>query len=79
MFVDSVRSSETKRVGNFEKGIEQLELHIRLERDLHRNTIDQKVLNLEISYKAEQAKKEADVGCPKAKDLTLYVSQSYRT
>ncbi len=46
--------------GDFNQAIKHLELHIHLEKELHKNTINQKVLNLEISYKAEEAKKDAE-------------------
>jgi two-component system, NtrC family, sensor kinase len=47
-----------KQEEKFKEAIEQLELHIQLEKVLHKNAIDQKMLNLEISHKAEEAKKE---------------------
>jgi len=49
-----------KQEGKFKEAIEQLELHIESEKELHKNTINQKMLNLEISHKAEKAKKETD-------------------
>jgi two-component system NtrC family sensor kinase len=49
-----------KEEEKFKEAIEQLELHIELEKELHKNTINQKMLNLEISHKAEEAKKETD-------------------
>lgn len=44
---------------HFEEAIEQLEIHIKLEKELHRNSIDQKVINLEIANEAEKAQQEA--------------------
>jgi signal transduction histidine kinase/tetratricopeptide (TPR) repeat protein len=44
---------------NYSEAINHLELQMQMEKDLHKNTVNQKVLNLEISYKAEVAKKEA--------------------
>ena len=42
-----------KQKGNFEEAIKNLDLHTNLEKEFHKNTIDQKVSNLEISHKAE--------------------------
>ena len=39
--------------GNFKESITQLEAHLKIEKELHKNTINQKVANLEISHKAE--------------------------
>ena len=55
---------------DFDEAIKHLELHIQFEKDLHKNTINQKVLNLEISYKAEEAKKEADAIKQQNEELT---------
>src|SRR4030095_13380112 len=44
---------------NFKSAVEQLEHHIQLEKDLHINAINQKMLNLEISHKAEKEKQDA--------------------
>ncbi|MEP6513957.1 MAG: tetratricopeptide repeat protein, partial [Parafilimonas sp.] len=49
-----------KQEEKFKEAIEQLELHIKLEKELHRNSVQQKIQNLEISHKAEEAKKETD-------------------
>jgi two-component system, NtrC family, sensor kinase len=49
-----------KQEEKFKEAIEQLELHIELEKELHKNNINQKMQNLEISHKAEEAKKETD-------------------
>jgi len=39
--------------GNFKESLVQLEAHFQLEKELHKNSINQKVANLEISHKAE--------------------------
>jgi signal transduction histidine kinase len=49
-----------KNEKDFSEAIKHLELHIQFEKDLHKNSINQKILNLEISYKAEEARKEAE-------------------
>ncbi len=49
-----------RQAGKFKEAIEQLELHNELEKELHKNSVDQKIQNLEISHKAEEAKKETD-------------------
>ncbi|MCW3120265.1 MAG: ATP-binding region ATPase domain protein [Chitinophagaceae bacterium] len=41
--------------------LNHLELHITIEKGLHKDTINQKVLNLEISHRAEESKKETDL------------------
>ena len=58
-----------KLEGKFKEAIEQLEKHIELEKELHKNAINQKMLNLEISHKAEEAKKETDAVRIKNKEL----------
>ncbi|MEO8712693.1 MAG: ATP-binding protein [Parafilimonas sp.] len=55
---------------NFNEAIKHLELHIQHEKYLHKNTVSQKVLNIEVSYKAEEAKKEADAVRQKNEELT---------
>jgi len=49
-----------KVAGAFKDALKELELHIQLEEEVHKSTINQKVLNLEISYKAEESKKESE-------------------
>ena len=58
-----------RQEGKFKEAIEQLELHIQLEKELHKNSVDQKIQNLEISHKAEEAKKEADTILLRNKEL----------
>jgi signal transduction histidine kinase/tetratricopeptide (TPR) repeat protein len=59
-----------KRTGDFEKAIGQLELHNSAEKELHKNAINQQVLNLEISKKAEEAKKDAETTRRRNEELT---------
>ena len=59
-----------KRNGDFEKAIDQLELHNSAEKELHKNAINQKVLNLEISKKAEDARKDAEATRRRNEELT---------
>ena len=49
-----------KQEEKFKDAVEQLEQHIQLEKELHKNSVNQKMQNLEISHKAEEAKKETD-------------------
>ena len=56
--------------GQYKEAIEQLELHFGLEKELQKNSISQKILNLEISYKAEETRKEADAVKQRNKELT---------
>src|SRR6185503_19957695 len=39
--------------GNFKASLVQLEAHFQIEKELHKNSINQKIANLEISHKAE--------------------------
>ncbi len=64
-----------KRTGDFEKAIGQLELHNSTEKVLHKNAINQKVLNLEISKKAEEAKKDAETTRRRNEELTILNEQ----
>ena len=59
-----------KRAGQFKEAIEQLERHIQLEKEVHKSTINQKILNLEISHKAEETKKEAEAIQKRNEELT---------
>ncbi|MBL7723952.1 MAG: tetratricopeptide repeat protein [Chitinophagaceae bacterium] len=59
-----------KGAGNPNEALKQLEIHIDLEKELHKNSITQKVQNLEISHKAEEARKEADAIGLRNKELT---------
>ena len=55
---------------NYEEALKNLNLHNNLEKEFHKNTINQKVLNLEISHKAEESRKEADAMKLRNKELT---------
>ena len=46
---------------NYEGALTHLELHIKIEKELHKDTINQKILNLEVSHRAEESKKEAEI------------------
>ncbi len=59
-----------KREEKFREAIEQLELHIELEKELHKSAISQKVQNLEISRRVEETQKEAEVIGQRNKELT---------
>ena len=58
------------RKGNYKESLVQLEAHLRIEKELHKNAINQKVQNLEISHKAEEIKKEAEAEKLRNKELT---------
>ncbi len=49
-----------KHEEKFREAIEQLEMHMQLEKELHRNSVQQKIQNLEISHKAEEAQRETE-------------------
>ena len=59
-----------KKDGNYEDAVKHLEAHINLEKEFNKNTIRQKVLTLEITYKAEETRKEADAVKQKNEELT---------
>jgi len=46
---------------NYGEALTHLELHTDIEKELHKDAINQKVLNLEISHRAEESKKEAEI------------------
>ena len=46
---------------NYREALSHLELHINIEKELHKDAFNQKVLNLEISHRAEESKKEAEI------------------
>jgi two-component system NtrC family sensor kinase len=46
---------------NYGDALTHLELHISIEKELHKDAISQKVLNLEISHRVEESKKEAEI------------------
>jgi signal transduction histidine kinase/tetratricopeptide (TPR) repeat protein len=48
-----------KKRGDFKDAVAQLEQHITLEKELHNSVVTQKVQNLEITHKAEEAISEA--------------------
>ncbi len=58
------------RKGNHKESLAQLEAHLRIEKELHKNAINQKVQNLEISHRAEEIKKEAEAEKLRNKELT---------
>jgi signal transduction histidine kinase len=59
-----------KHQGNYEEALKHLDLHINLEKEFHKNAIAQKVLNLEVTHKAEEARKETDAIKQKNEELT---------
>ena len=59
-----------KGMGNFDQAINNLELHIALEKEFHKNTIDRKVTNLEIAHKVEESRKEAETIRLRNEELT---------
>jgi len=50
-----------KICNEYEFALSHLELHISLEKQLHKDAINQKMINLEISHRAEESKKEAEI------------------
>jgi len=55
---------------NYEEALKNLSLHNNLEKEFHKNTINQKVQNLEISHNAEESRKEAEAMKLRNKELT---------
>jgi two-component system, NtrC family, sensor kinase len=56
---------------NYEEALRNLELCLTIEKELHKDAINQKVLTLEISHKAEEAKKEAEAIQHRNEELTM--------
>ena len=63
-------SAYYKQQGNYEEALRHLNLHLNLEKEFHKNTITQKVSNLEITHRAEEMRKEADAIKLKNEELT---------
>jgi signal transduction histidine kinase/tetratricopeptide (TPR) repeat protein len=59
-----------KNENNFREANAHLEKHIALEEKIHRNSVNQKMVNLEIARKAEETRKEAEVVMNKNEELT---------
>jgi len=59
-----------KHHGNYKEALMHLDSHIDLEKEFHKNAIAQKVSNLEITHKAEEARKEADTVRQRNEELT---------
>ena len=49
-----------ERIKNFEEAFSHLQLYMELEKQLHKDAINQKIANFEIVHKAEEIKKEAE-------------------
>ncbi len=50
-----------KESGHYAEALAHLELFNEIEKEIHSNTINQKILNLEINHKVEQSKKETEI------------------
>ena len=50
-----------KNRNHFDKALEYLEKYIDNEKSLHKDAVDEKIRNLEISHKVEESKKEAEI------------------
>ena len=50
-----------RHLNDFEKALEQLELSDAIEKEIHSKSFHQKMINLEITHKIEQSKKEAEI------------------
>ena len=59
-----------KQKGNYEEALKHFDLHNNLEKEFHKNTINQKIANLDISHKAEEAKNEAEAVRLRNEELT---------
>ncbi len=58
-----------KQAGKFKEANGQLEQHFKLEKELHKNSVNQKVANLEIARKAEETRKNAETVMQKNEEL----------
>ncbi|HEV7779716.1 MAG TPA: tetratricopeptide repeat protein, partial [Chitinophagaceae bacterium] len=59
-----------KEQGQFKEANRELEKHFKLEKELQKNSVNQKIANLEITRKAEETRKEANVMIQKNEELT---------
>ncbi len=59
-----------KQEGKFREANVQLEKHFKLEKELQKNSVNQKIANLEISRKAEETSKKAESVMQKNEELT---------
>ena len=63
---------------NYAEAMKYLELHVAIEKNLHKDAINQKVLTLEISHKAEESKKEAEIFRLRNVELAALYEESKR-
>lgn len=59
-----------KQECNYEEAVKHLGAHISLEKEFTKNAIEQKILTLEITHKAEETRKEAEAAKQKNEELT---------
>lgn len=64
-----------KREGKFKEANRYLEKHYSLEKELQKNSVSQKMANLEITRKAEETRKEAELVMNKNEELTRLNSE----
>ena len=50
-----------KHFNRYQEALSHIETHISLSKELHSDAINQKIQNIEISYKAEKARKDAEI------------------
>ena len=50
-----------RQLGQYKEALEHLELSDAIEKEIHSTSFNQKILNLEITHKIEQSKKEAEI------------------
>ena len=67
-----------KTAGEFQQALPQLEQHINLERQSHKDAINQKIVNLQISHRTEEAKKEAEIFRLRNVELAALYDESNR-
>jgi tetratricopeptide (TPR) repeat protein len=49
-----------KRMGEYQRALESFEMFNKIEKELHKDALAEKIVNLEITHRVEQAKKEAE-------------------
>ena len=67
-----------RQLNQFEKALEHLELSDAIEKEIHSKSFNQKMINLEITHKIEQSKKEAEIYRLRNVELATLYEQTNR-
>ncbi|MBL0183514.1 MAG: tetratricopeptide repeat protein [Chitinophagaceae bacterium] len=67
-----------KHFNRYQEALTHIETHISLSKEIHSDAVNQKIQNLEISYKAEKSRKEAEIYRLKNVELANLYEESNR-